>query len=182
MKSHRLQREDGFAGLVHRFNLFLEPTRRTYRAELTGRVDQNWYGIVVPGCGAANIADITTVAHVCTGDGCTDANNVLGRGNVTTSTNTQCDVGATGGVGLERALANSSIEVAGCIVKKCARTIGRVAVACGIVRKRAKTCGRVVETLGISGKRASTDGRVFDPGRVVEKRYVTTGCVAGAGV
>jgi hypothetical protein len=43
--------------LVHRFNLLLEPTRRTRRAELAGGIYQDWQGVAVSGGNPANASD-----------------------------------------------------------------------------------------------------------------------------
>ena len=45
MKGDRLERQDGFAGFIHRFNFVLEPPRGTGRAELAVGIDQDWYGV-----------------------------------------------------------------------------------------------------------------------------------------
>jgi len=39
LEYHRFDRHNSFAGITHRFNLRLEPLRRTHRTELTCRVD-----------------------------------------------------------------------------------------------------------------------------------------------
>ncbi len=64
MKRHRLERQDGFAGFVHRFNLLFKPARGADRPELPGGVDHHIDSVVLDRRGAANVADKAGVAHV----------------------------------------------------------------------------------------------------------------------
>ena len=41
-KGHRLERQDRFAGFIHRFNLVLESLRRSRNAKLSTGVNHNW--------------------------------------------------------------------------------------------------------------------------------------------
>jgi hypothetical protein len=64
MKRDRFERQDGFAGLIHWFNVFLKSARRIHRAELAGGVDQHWYRVSVCCCYAPNISDKAAVVYV----------------------------------------------------------------------------------------------------------------------
>src|SRR5436309_3095162 len=57
MKSHRLESEDSFTGLVHWFNLILEPSGRADRAKLTLRIDHHRHGVHARGSSSANSSD-----------------------------------------------------------------------------------------------------------------------------
>jgi len=61
----RFERQDGFAGLIHWFNVFLKAARRVSRASWPVGVDQHWYRVsrvlfVTP----PNIFDKAAVAYV----------------------------------------------------------------------------------------------------------------------
>src|SRR5947208_17134996 len=101
MKRHRFEAQDGFAGLTHRFNLLLEPSRggRGLGAEPTVSVyidRRNGSAFVHP----ADVADKATVAHVRAIHA--DANNVVGVGNAAASSEAQADVVVAAGVITER--------------------------------------------------------------------------------
>jgi len=130
MERHRLERQDGFAGTVHRFDFVFETPRRADRAELTGRVDQDWYGVGICGCNSTNVADKAAVAHVRTIGA--DSNNVIGPGDAEASQNPQGNVATTGGVTKERIT-----------------TDGRVVAACDVAKKRIATNRRVGAAYGI---------------------------------
>jgi hypothetical protein len=57
VKCHRLETKDSFAGTIHRCNLFLEPARRTHRAELAVGVCDDIYGVGNSRCHTANAGD-----------------------------------------------------------------------------------------------------------------------------
>ena len=50
MKRHRLERQDSFAGLIHRLNLFLKPARGAGGPELTVGIYDDIYRIGNPRC------------------------------------------------------------------------------------------------------------------------------------
>ena len=58
MKRDRFERQDGFAGLIHRFNIFLKPARGADRAELAVEVYDNVYAVGVCYCNPANLPHI----------------------------------------------------------------------------------------------------------------------------
>ena len=98
MKRYGFKTQDSFAGLIHRCNLFLKPARRADRAELTVRVDHDWYGVGICRCNVTNAADKAAVAHVCTSGA--DSNNVIGGGNAAAGFKPQSRVVVAGGVGM----------------------------------------------------------------------------------
>ena len=50
MKRHRLERQDSFAGLIHRLNLFLKPARGAGGPELTVGIYDYIYRVSNPRC------------------------------------------------------------------------------------------------------------------------------------
>src|SRR5204862_4985605 len=102
VKRDRLKVQNGFAGLIHRSNLLLEPTRGTSRAKLANGVNQYWYGIRIYGSNATNTgnksfrmnswrADSDVVA-LARNTWVADINIVAARGETLTSSRTQRDV------------------------------------------------------------------------------------------
>ena len=61
MKRDRFERQDDFAGLIHRFNVFLKAARGITRPELAVRVYDDIYAIEVPNCNPANVANKASV-------------------------------------------------------------------------------------------------------------------------
>lgn len=81
MKRDRFERQDDFAGLIHRFNVFLKAARGVTRAQLTVGVHDHIYAVEVPYCNPANVADLASVTYV---EGSSiargaDGNNVIAR-------------------------------------------------------------------------------------------------------
>ena len=64
MKRDRFERQDDFAGLIHRSNVFLKPARRVNRAQLAVGIDQHWYGVEVCSNHVPNVADIGSAVWV----------------------------------------------------------------------------------------------------------------------
>src|SRR5436190_17232791 len=99
MKRDRFERQDGFAGLVHRSNVFLKAARGVTRAELAVGVYDHIYAIAVPYCNVANVADKASVT-CCEGSTIAwgaDGNNVIGRSHVGAGFAADADVVATRG-------------------------------------------------------------------------------------
>jgi hypothetical protein len=113
MKRNRLERENGCAGAVHWFNLILEASRGTRRAELAGGVYQHWYGVGVSGCHLANVANKAAAAHVRTWGA--DSNNVIGRSNADAGPTPQGRVAEAGGVAIKRCPTDGRVLVAGSV-------------------------------------------------------------------
>ncbi len=130
MEGHRLERQDCFAGLFHRCNLFFVPSRGTDRAELAGRVDQHWNGVGLYRCDATNVANKAAVVHVRTQ--AADTDNITGRGDSLASERAQRGVVGAVGVGRERTITQTSVAATGGVAKKRECAIGRVAEAFGI--------------------------------------------------
>jgi hypothetical protein len=64
MKRDRFECQDGFAGLIHRFNVFLKAPRGVRRAELAVGVYDDIYAIDIPYLNPANVADKASVTCV----------------------------------------------------------------------------------------------------------------------
>ncbi len=107
MECHWLERQNCFAGSVHRFDLLFVPSRGTYRAELVRRVDHHRYGVGVLCCDIANLPDKAAVAHL--SSYASDGNNAIGRRYASSGTGTQSDVAAPSYVATERTRANRRI-------------------------------------------------------------------------
>src|SRR6266498_2453371 len=162
VKCHWLQRKNSFAGLVHRFNLFLEPARGTGRAELAGGVDQHRYCVAVSRCHPVNVADADNVIR--RGDG-RARSTAQGRIIVSSAVTTE-RLGATGrviaasGVVKERSSAVSRIKVSGGVQLECSKTGSRIFLAGGVGRQRVRAEGAVVGAIGIAQQRTISKGRV----------------------
>jgi hypothetical protein len=81
MKRDRFERQDGFAGLIHRFNVFLKAPRGVRRAELAVGVYDDIYAIDIPYLNPANVADnyLSLASKASTIAWGADGNNVIGR-------------------------------------------------------------------------------------------------------
>src|SRR5262249_15120040 len=97
MKRDRLERQDGFARLVHRANVPFKTPRGGTRAELAAGIYDTTYAIGVPYCNAANVADKASVT--CGKGGAitrgADGNNVIGRSHVSAGFAADRDIVAT---------------------------------------------------------------------------------------
>ncbi len=101
MKRDRFECEDGFAGLIHRFNIFLKPARGDIRrAELAVGVYDDVYAVAVSHYRPANVADKASVTY-CGGSAIAwgaDGNNVIGRSHVGAGPIAHRNVAVAGGV------------------------------------------------------------------------------------
>ena len=97
MKRHRLERQDSFAGLIHRLNLFLKPARGAGGPELTVGIYDDIYRI-----------------------------GVIARGKAAAGANAHCRVIAAG-VAKERIKPIGRVVAAGGVVQERLITVGRVA-------------------------------------------------------
>ena len=68
MKTDRFQSQDRLAGFIYRFNVGLVTPRRTGGAQLSSGVDEDWNGICVLRCYAANVANEAGARDVRTSD------------------------------------------------------------------------------------------------------------------
>src|SRR5438552_12799051 len=110
MEGHRFQRQDCFAGFVHRFDRFLETRRGCGGAEVTTVIYEDRYAgrhrhaenagdksVLVSWSGAdANPGEITCNTSVA------DIDIVTARGDIEGGVKTQCNVRAAGGVAIGR--------------------------------------------------------------------------------
>lgn len=105
-KTHRLKRQNRFAGVIHRFDVLFEPARGAHRAQLADGVDHHRYGIIHSGCNAANARDKgsclpnadTNGGIVATLSGVADIDIVIAGRELSTSGSAQCDVAVAGDV------------------------------------------------------------------------------------
>src|SRR6266498_1010781 len=172
VESHRLESQDGFAGCVHRLNLFLEPARGRGRAELPVDVYQNWQGVGVSGCHPTHSGDkgsrLSTL--VADADGIALASHTKGAdidirvacSEIAAGLRAQGDVAGAGGVVNERILTNGRVEAADCVAKESELAGSCVCLAVGIAKERLKTAGGVVVA------------------RVAKEGFMTVGCVGAA--
>ncbi len=171
VKAHRLKRQDRFAGLVHRFNLMLEPPRGTLCAQLPCGIYNDWYGRVH--ClNPANVADKTTVVHVRTCKIPTDTDNVIGVSDAGAGIYAQADVEVAARYVAERSSTDRRVVVAARIAERL-RTNGGVFAAGDVVLERSRTDGGVFAAGSITSKRQKTSGRVVGAGSVAEERNIT---------
>jgi hypothetical protein len=188
VKRHWLEREDGFAGLIHRFNLFLEPARRTGRAELPDCVYQDWYSRVY-GCDPANAGDecsrLVTVADanrvgLASNPTIADIDIKISGGEIVTGANAQCDVLASSGVVKEGVITGGRVIHTGGVVNERLKSVGCVIAAGSVESERTSPGSRVILAGGIVKERSSSGGRVLWPSRVAKKRFKPSGRVRAA--
>src|SRR4029077_862755 len=189
MKRHRLKCQNGFAGVIHRFDLVFEPARRAHCPELTIGVDQDGYSVGISGCHPADARDkgpelAQTDAHGIglasnTTKKIADNDIAIARSEISTGEGAECDVTAAGVV-KERAKTNGHVVGAGYIVKKCAGAYCDVLVACRVVKERLLTGGDVDVAGGVTLKRKNTGGRVEVARGVIQQRLESIGRVAEA--
>ena len=181
-----LQREDRFAGLVHRLNFVFEPRRGGARAQLAVSIykdrsasgsslstDAGNVGGADERFADANCAAVAGNAHVA------NADIIIAGGKIRPGQIPQGSVAAAGVV-QERLITVGRIEEAGVVVTERFITVGRVAVAAGVRRERSPTSGRVLVTDGVA-KESNTVGRVEAASGVVIERLKTVSTVALAG-
>jgi hypothetical protein len=111
VKCHWLERQNGFAGAVHRFDLFLKSAGGAGRAELAEGVYQDWYGVGVCHYNVTNVADKAAAAHAQTNG--PDTDNVIGRSDVVAGSIAQGRVVEAGSV-LERVSTDGRVVEVGC--------------------------------------------------------------------
>jgi CRP-like cAMP-binding protein len=157
------ERKEGFAGLIHRFNLFFKPPRRDHRAKFA--VEINEHRSAPRGRLAEDTANITTIGYVRSGHARTDAYNITGSRHVFASTIAQGDIVAAAGVATKRQI-----------------TDGIVANPRSIGTKRQKTDSIVRITVDVANERPDTNSCVLaclaqPAGIIVLKREITDGGV-----
>ena len=82
-----------------------------------------------------DVADIATVAHVCTKDVIADTDNIVGRGDVHAGRNPKCKVVVARRVAKERRRFNGSVEVASGIAVEGINLTRRVVVTGAVVQR-----------------------------------------------
>ena len=191
VKSHWPKPQQGFAGVVHRFNLVLEAARGTCRAELAIGVDYNGNCVRVSCCDPPDADDKRTVLSidvaVADADGAGlasntsvgDVNIVTARREKQTGVNAQCDVAGPGCVVLERIDAQGRVQ-AGVVVLERRKTDGRVVVAGYVAKERASAIGRVGIASGVVDKGAKSLGGV-SVGGIVKECLSPHSCILDAG-
>ena len=138
MKRHRLERQDSFAGLIHRLNLFLKPARGAGGPELTVGIYDDIYRIGNPRCHTNGgdkgsclkfAADADSVG-LAIDTRVTNIDIVIARGKAAAGASARCRVIAAG------------------VAKERIKPIGRVVAAGGgVVQERLITVGRVADPL-----------------------------------
>ena len=189
--------QDVFAGVVHRFNIALEPSRRHFGAELSERIDSHREAVVTN----LPLEDVTNKAAVVYVNACDISaytDHINGRSDVDAGIEAQSRVVAAGRIACERKRTNRRAAVAsgalserrstdrcvlcaGSIVKECASPGTRVVVAGGIEIKRKITGCRVVVTSAVKSQGARAIGCV-EASNVENERSITRGCVVVAGL
>jgi len=111
VKRHWLERQNGFAGAVHRFDLFLKSAGGAGRAELAEGVYQDWYDVGVCRCNVTNVADKAAAAHAQTNG--PDTDNIIGRSDVVAGSIAEGRVVEAGSV-LERVSTDGRVVEVGC--------------------------------------------------------------------
>ena len=152
-----LERQDGFAGFVHRFDFLLKLGRQTSRAELGRGVDYDRKSIAVLRLNPESIADKAGVAHIRAWDA--DSNYVVGHHDVEAGCKAQCNITETRHP-----------------VRECTITHSRVTVAASVVLQRMGSDGRVVAAFGVKKQRATTH-RCVRVALGIESEHTNANCV-----
>jgi len=156
VEGNRFEREDRFAGSIHRLNVFLEPARGDLYAELAERVDKDRDAISSYRL-TENAADIAAIGLVSASGSNTD--NVISRCYPTASLNSDADVSVARSTS-ESLGADGCVDVAGDIVEQGLKPYSRVVQASGIAKESAVAAGCIGVTLRIANKRIGTVGRI----------------------
>jgi hypothetical protein len=176
MEGNGLEREERFAGLVHRLNVIFEPPGRNNGAQLTRSINDDG------GCSGRshteNVADVTGIAHVLAIGA--DSNNVIGRADTRAGVSAQGDIPAAGAV-QERLITDSRVVDADGVLQERSNTVGRVEETGDVAKERSKTVGCVVGADCVGAERIKTVGRVVATGGIAKERLKTVGRVAAAG-
>ena len=175
VEGHWLERQERFAGLVHRFNIVLEASRRGSGAQLSRGIDSHSKGGGGINRRPVDVVDIAAIANVCTRT--PDSNNIVGRGDRTPRSDAQSDVVAAGGVGVERTVADGCVAGAGRVASKRLITVSRVGAADCVVSERFKTVGSVGRACGVAKKRPSASSRISEAAGVARERGIAVGRV-----
>ena len=189
VEGDRFERENRFAGFVHRLDRVLETFRGSDRPELAVGVYEDWHAF---GTGFARNASeiggrLGSLRADADGGGLgrntciADVDIVIARSKVCTGGSAQCDVAAAGGVIVERIFTGGRVCAAGCVEHEGLKTVGRVVLAGGVAKERSNTVGRVVVAGGVAKERIKTAGRVVAAGGVAKERITTGGRVVVAG-
>ena len=146
MERHRLERQERFAGFVHRFNLFLEPARGAGGPELTVDIYKDWQGVSTSGRHAANAGDKGSCLKKADASGVritgftrvTDIDIVVAGGEILAGTSAQgCVTGSSRAVGAR--YVPMAVLMLPVVLKKSAPSPVAVLPAPAVLRKSALT-------------------------------------------
>src|SRR6266481_2973500 len=177
MEGHWFERENDFAGFVHRLDRVLETLRGSDRPELAAGVYEDWHAFWTGF--ARNASEIggrlgslrANADRVRLGSNPFVADiNIVVASEIDTGQKAQCDVVAAGFVVRERINTVGCVVVAGRVESERTITVGRVLGASGVANERSITVGRVAAASGVAKERKITDGRVSDAGCVAKER------------
>ena len=178
-KAHRLEFIDCFAGIVHRFNVMLVPTRRDVAAAKSAvAVDGNpvWVGANLRLNVRIDLSYKTAVAHVLTKGA--DGNNLVRGTDGGAGGKAQCDIVVAATVVTQRNATYGGVGGADGIIKERAPTNGRICCAGGVAEKGSIAVGgvkatsdtarptRVVSRAGIAKESERSSGRILDASRI----------------
>jgi len=157
MKRHWLERQDGFAGFVHRPNLFLESARGTDRPQLAGGVNQYRYGVHISRCHPANAGDKAAVIHIRANRA--DTSDVTRRSNISAGIIAQTDIAAADGVH-ERSTPDGCVAAPRGVAEERPITVSCVEIGCGVAKERLNTGRRVALPAAVAEECEGSIGRV----------------------
>ena len=153
VECHGLERQNRFAGFVHRFNFLFESPRGADRAQLAGGVYHYCYGVCVAGCHPTNAGDEGSCLARADADGVrvveeitsvADEDIVIAKSKTAPGSGAQCDVVAAEGQKEKRTRTDGRVIVAAHTVIERSSTDNRVVAAGAVVIECSKPIGRVV--------------------------------------
>ena len=129
MKRHRLQRQDGFTGFVHWFNIVLEPLRRGSRSQFSKAIDSHDQRGGRIDCRPVNAIDKCVLCRLRNADAgrirlakstpVTDVDIIIACGKVGTCANANCDVAAAGSDVVECKITDGCVASTGIVIFQC---------------------------------------------------------------
>src|SRR5262245_56431430 len=176
MERDWLERQNGLACFIHRFDVFFESAGRAYRAELTGGVHQDGNGVSILCLNVTDVADEAAIVHVVPWT--SDCDDIVGGTDQRPSLRSDSNTVAAGGT-KESGVTNSRVIAASAVESHRTITDGGVRVAFGVVRECISSGCRVSVPDGVGLKRTDTNGCI-QGADVAKKGSIAIGCIEAA--
>src|SRR5581483_6339538 len=194
VEGYRLERQNGFAGLIHWLNVAFETPRRCNRGQLSSGIDSysSHRGRVtrlvantanVTGRGSWRVRQIGADADRIVLKGKTSHvrtdTDIVTAGNGRPGLPAQCRIAVSVVVKLQRSKTHRCVVDACAVGEKGERSVGRVIGARGIAIERERSHGCVVATVVVY-KCSRADGRVVEASGIKQKRCRADGRIVNS--